>query len=68
MVMKMDSDNYLGEIGVVLLGIVLAVTIIPLLCGVGVAVLFGVTGLAYFSVVMSVACLIWAWLWLLWWN
>ena len=35
---------------------------------VGVAVLFGVTGLDYFIVVMLVAMGIWICLWLLWWN
>ena len=64
----MSDDNYLGDIGLILLGVVLAVTVIPLLCGVGVAVLFGVTGLDYFIVVMLVAMGIWICLWLLWWN
>lgn len=64
----MEDNNYLGEIGLVLLGLVLAVIFIPILIGIGVSLLTGATGLVYYTVVILVALVMWLMLWILFWS
>lgn len=58
----MDEDNgeFLGSLGLILLGIVLAIVLIPLLVGLGVAFLCGFEGLFFFGVIIGVAIIIWS--------
>ena len=56
----MSDGDFLGDIGLVLIGIVLAVTLIPLLIGISVAFLCGISGLLFYGIVILIACIIWA--------
>lgn len=58
----MDKDNgeFLGDLGLILLGIVLAIVLIPLLIGFGVAFLCGFEGLFFFGVIIGIAVIIWS--------
>lgn len=60
-------SDYLGDLGLILLLIVLAVVVLPILCGLGVAFLFGLDGLLFFGMVIVVSIIIWSLLYLLWW-
>ncbi len=60
-------SDLIGEIGFVLICVILAVTIIPLFLGVCIAVALDLTGLMYYVGVLGFACIIWFILCLLWW-
>ena len=60
-------SDYLGDLGVILLCIVSAIVILPILCGLGVAFLFGVEGVLFFTIVIIVSVIIWSLLYFLWW-
>ena len=62
------SDDFIGEIGLELLGLVLAVIFIPIIIGIGVSLLTGATGLVYYTVVILVALVMWLMLWILFWS
>ena len=47
--------------------IILSITIIPLLIGIGLAMLFGVVGGMFYIVVLLTASIIWGILSLIWW-
>ena len=54
-----DEENFLG-VGLILLGMLLALILIPLLIGFGVAFLCGIDGLLFFGVIIGVAVIIWS--------
>ena len=54
-----DEFNFLGELGLVLMAICLAVIIIPLLLGIGIALIIGVSGFVYYGVVITIAAFLW---------
>ena len=54
----MTNNNYLGEIGIILLLIITAITIIPLLTGVIIAILLQTTGITYIITVLTTALII----------
>lgn len=58
-----DKGEYLGELGLVLFGIVLAIITIPVICAVGVALLVGATGAVFYGIIILISCLIWSLLW-----
>lgn len=58
--MNDDNGEFLGGLGLILLGIVLAIVLIPLLVGLGVAFLCGIDGLLFFGVIIGVAVVIWS--------
>ena len=60
-------NDYLGDLGLILLLLVLTIVIIPILCGIGIGFLFGVTGLLFYGVVIIVSVIIWSCLYVLWW-
>ena len=51
--------EYLSDLGLILTICVLLIICVPLTCRVGVALLFKLTGVSYFAVVLGVAGLIW---------
>ena len=52
----MSDGDFFEDIGLVLLGIILAIILIPLLIGLGVAFLCGLSGLFFYGIVILVAC------------
>ena len=62
-----EESNFLGEIGLILLGIILAITFIPLCIGVLFALVINATGLTYFLAVLGIACVIWVLLGIFYW-
>ena len=58
--------EYLGEIGLILLVIVLAIICIPVLIGIGLASLLGIVGLGFYAFIIVVSILIWTILYFLW--
>ena len=63
----MDNDNWILDIGLELGLIVLAIILIPLIVGLGVAFLLGFTDFLFYSVVICVAVILWVIVGLLWW-
>ena len=63
----MDNDNWILDIGFELGLIVLAIILIPLIIGLGIAFLVGFTDLMFYSVVISVAVIQWTLIGLIWW-
>ena len=47
------------DIGIILTGILLAITIIPIIIGIITAIIIGATGIGYFTIVIGIAILIW---------
>lgn len=64
----MDEDSaFLGIIGIYALLIILAIICIPIFIGMGIAILAGMTGMAYFCSVIVISAFIWGILGLLVW-
>lgn len=59
-----ESNKYLGEIGLLLLLIVLAIICVPVLCAICFATVIGATGTLFYGIVILISCLIWLGLWL----
>lgn len=51
--------DFLTDVGIILFCMVLMVLIVPLLIGIGVAVLLGAIGLTYYTIVILVAMVCW---------
>ena len=64
----MEDDGYLGKFGLVLLGLVLLLIFLPIVIGVGISLLTGATGIAYYTVVILVAVVMWLLLGILFWS
>jgi hypothetical protein len=56
--------NYLGELGLIVLGLILLIILAPIFVGMGVGFLFGLTGISYYSIVILVSVIIWICLWI----
>ncbi|WP_458454373.1 hypothetical protein [Methanobrevibacter sp.] len=54
-----DGISLIEDIGVVLIGVLLLITIIPLILGVLMAFLVGASGVSYFTIVLGIAMVIW---------
>ena len=52
-------NDYLGDVGLILLLFVLLIVGVPLLIGMGISYILGVTGLKYYALVIVVASIIW---------
>ena len=63
----MDNDNWILDIGLELGLIVLAIILIPLIVGLGVAFLVGFTDMMFYSMVIIVAVILWLVVGLFWW-
>lgn len=63
----MDDNNWVLDIGLELGLIVLAIILIPLIVGLGVAFLVGFTDMMFYSVVICVAVILWLIIGLFWW-
>jgi len=63
----MDNDNWILDIGLELGLIVLAIVLIPLCIGLGVAFLVGFTDLLFYATTICVAVILWVIVGLLWW-
>ena len=63
----MDNDNWILDIGLELGLIVLAIILIPLVVGLGVAFLVGFTDMMFYSMVLIVAVVLWLIVGLFWW-
>ncbi|MBR6515622.1 MAG: hypothetical protein IKT40_02070 [Bacilli bacterium] len=55
---KMDN-NFLGEIGLIVLGILLLIFFVPIFIGAIIALFVGVVGLSYYTLTLGIAALIW---------
>ena len=65
--MEDKNKSLLSNIGLTLIGMVLAIVLIPILCSMGIAILVGAVGFTYFGIVIFVPLLVWGLLFLLWW-
>lgn len=53
-------DNiFLGEIGLIVLGILLLIFFVPIFIGAIIALFVGVVGLSYYTLTLGIAALIW---------
>ena len=59
--------EYLGDLGIVLLLLVLIIIVLPILCGWGIGLILGMTGLFLYGIVILVSVVIWTLLYYLWW-
>jgi len=60
-------NDILGDMGFVLLCVILVVIFAPLFLGVLISVLCGLTGLMYFTGVIGVAVILWVVFAIIWW-
>ena len=62
-----DEDKFMGELGLILLIIILLILLLPILAGIFTAVIVGATGMAYYTIVIMIACIIWLMVGLVYW-
>lgn len=55
----MNNEDYLGELGLILLSLVLILIFVPISCGILISVALGAEGLTYYTIVILVAVLLW---------
>ena len=55
----MESFNFLGELGLILITLILAIVGIPIVVGLCIASFLGFTGLDFYGIVIIVSGLIW---------
>ena len=53
------DNNFLGEIGLIVLGIFLLIFFVPIFIGAIIALFVGVVGLSYYTLTLGIAALIW---------
>ncbi len=53
------DNNFLGEIGLIVLGILLLIFFVPIFIGAIIALFVGVVGLSYYTLTLGIAALIW---------
>ena len=51
--------DLLGELGILLIITILAILIIPILIGIGIAILLDATGLTYYTIVILTSLVVW---------
>lgn len=59
----MKDNSFLGELGLILLLIVLGVIVGPILVGIGVAIILGLTGISYYGTIIIITLLLWFIIW-----
>lgn len=52
-------DNFLGELAIILIGLVLAIIVGPIIIGLIIATLFNLTGTSYYAIIIIVTLLSW---------
>ena len=57
--MEEDETNFFAELGLIVLLIILAMMIIPILLGVGIAFIAGATGYLFWGIVITIAAFMW---------
>ena len=62
-----DKGEYIGELGLILLTIILTIIIAPVIIAIGITLLIGLTGAFFYTSTILISTLIWAALYFLWW-
>lgn len=56
---KMEEDNFLGEVLIIVFLIIMAIVLIPIIIAIGIAILIGATGFMYYFIVIMIAFVFW---------
>ena len=61
------QNNYLIELMLILISVIIAVVTIPILCGINIGFFLNLTGFLFFGGIILTSILIWSILYVLWW-